>query len=118
MAEVGELTQVAQVVKAYISAYKETDPDRKRRMMEDSFSRDGRYVSEDGEIGFDRVLEMAGEFHRKALMEIVGEIRTCDGFAAFRWRYVTHDGSKEVGGVDLCEIGPDGRLKSVNVFFD
>jgi len=118
MAEVAELAQVDQVVKNYISAYNETDPDLKRRKMEASFARDGRYTSEDGEIGFDRVLEMAGEFHRKAVMEIVGEIRTWNEYAAFRWRFVTHDGSREVGGVDLCEIGPDGRLKNVTVFID
>jgi hypothetical protein len=57
-------------VRTDIGAYNEPDPVLKRQILFRSFESDGQYLSPNVQLGFDEVVEMAGELQLEAHMEI------------------------------------------------
>jgi hypothetical protein len=102
----------------YIEAYNEPDIARTRQMLADSFSERGVYSSNNQELDFSGVFEIASDFHKEAVMEIVGDVTVHHRYATFRWRYVETASGEEATGVDFCVAGDDGLLETVVVFFD
>jgi hypothetical protein len=64
------------------------------------------------------ILEMAADFHDEARMDIVGDISVHHEYATFRWQFVEKESGEKTTGIDFCEVGPDGLLTKVIVFFD
>ena len=87
-------------------------------MLSDSFDRRGIYCSQNQQVGFEGVLDMASDFHNEARMDIVGDISVHHEYATFQWQFVEAKTGETTTGVDFCEIGPNGLLTKVIVFFD
>jgi len=102
----------------YIAAYNEPDRAKTSELLSLSLSPGGRYISENQELSFDGILEMASGFHEVAEMRIEGEIRVHGRYATFRWSFTEFDTGEITTGIDFCEFAEDGLIDKVVVFFD
>lgn len=108
------------VVDAYLAAWNEPDPDRRAQLVERAWTADGRYR--------DPMLEADG---RAAIAELAAGVQAAYPGTTFRrtteidghhdslrfgWELAGPDGTV-VAGLDVAELAPDGRLRSVTGFF-
>ena len=108
-------------IDTYIAALNETDPERRARLVEESWNPEGTYL--------DPMLEAAGH---AAFNDMVATIhgaypghtfrRTTeiDGhhdLIRFGWELVGPDGSLTVAGIDVGELDADGKIKAIAGFF-
>jgi hypothetical protein len=109
------------VVDAYFAMWNEEDADRRAGLIERAWAEDGSYR--------DPLLEAEGH---AALSEMVATVhghypghrfRRTSGIDAhhahlrFAWELVGPDGAVTVGGLDVGELAPDGRLAHLTGFF-
>ena len=112
---------IEQAVESYFAMWNETDPERRARCIAEAWETDCKYV--------DPLLEAAGysaldqmvagvhaQFpgHRFALTSGLDQHHDRVRFA---WELRAPDGSLTVEGIDLGEVGPEGRLRSITGFF-
>jgi len=102
----------------YIEAYGESDPDRTRELLFESFGENGTYYSPSVALNRDEVLEMASDAHTQGRMTITSDIRVHHQFVTFDWLIEDLDGEPVMSGVDFCVLGDDGRLETVVVFMN
>jgi hypothetical protein len=117
-----EMTEVTTVVDGYIAMWNETDPERRRWIIEQTWTDDGSYV--------DPHAEVAGAEGLAALVAAVQEQFPGHRFVLaagpdahhdrvrFTWQLVGEDGDAIATGVDFATVADDGRLRSVTGFLE
>ena len=115
------MSDINTTIDAYFDMWNETDPAQRAELIERAWSPDGHYV--------DPVLEADGH---AALSEMVAGVhaqfpghrfrRTSDvdvhhDHVRFAWELAAEDGTVAVAGIDVGQVGPDGRLRTITGFF-
>ena len=115
------MSDINTTIDAYFDMWNETDPDKRAELIERAWAPDGRYL--------DPALEAEGH---AALSEMVAGVhghfpghrfrRTSDvdvhhDRVRFAWELAADDGTVAVAGIDVGQIGADGRLQTITGFF-
>ena len=115
------MTNVMNTIDSYFDMWNETDPAKRAELIERAWADDGRYV--------DPVLEADGHAALSAMVEGVhaqfpghrftrtSDVDTHHDRVRFAWELAGPDGTIAVAGIDVGEVGPDGRLRSITGFF-
>lgn len=117
------MTDVTELVDQYLAIWNETDGERRRTLISQTFTGEAAYVdpllSGDGPDGIDAMIEAAqGQFAGHTFRR-VGAVDAHHGRARFTWELVESDAPEaEMIGTDFAVIASDGRLQSVTGFFD
>ena len=116
-----DTVDVAELVDTYIAMWNETDEARRAELIATAWTDDGAYS--------DPLLDAAGP---TAICEMVAGVhgqlpghrfRLTSGIDShhdhhrFGWELAATDGTVAVEGIDVAQIGPDGRLSRVTGFF-
>ena len=116
------MTALTTVVDGYIAMWNETDPERRRFIIEQTWTEDGSYVDPHAEVagaeGLDAlVAAVQAQFpgHRFILAD--GPDHHHDRMR-FTWQLVGADGGAVATGIDFATVADDGRLRAVTGFLE
>ena len=116
------MTELTAVVDGYIAMWNETDPERRRSIIEQTWTADGSYV--------DPHAEVAGAEGIGALVAAVQEQFPGHRFVLasgpdahhdrvrFTWQLVGESGAAVATGLDVAVVADDGRLRAVTGFLE
>lgn len=108
-------------IDTYFAMWNEDDPHRRSELVERAWSADGRYL--------DPLLEAEGHGALSAMVDGVhqqfpgqrfrrsSDIDAHHGWVRFAWELGSPDGPVTVAGIDVGELGDDGRLRQITGFF-
>jgi hypothetical protein len=111
-----------EVYGTYVAAWDEPDPKKRDRLLERSLA-DDVFVAYPPFEANDRagVNAFIGGLHERfpglRIVQHSG-IEEHHGWLRVAWRILLDDGSTRRDGVDVAEVGPDGRLRRVLGFHD
>jgi SnoaL-like domain len=116
------MADVATLIDRYIEIWNETDPDRRRSLVADTWAEDASYLDPimagEGQDGIDTMIAGAqGQFPGHRFELSAGPDAHHDRLR-FAWRLVGADGKPVAGGVDFATLAEDGRLRSVTGFLE
>jgi hypothetical protein len=115
------MSDVTTIVDTYLAAWNETDAKARGRLIEQAWTRDGRYVDPLlAAEGHAAISEMTAAVHSKFpghRFRRTSGVDAHNGQLRFGWELAAPDGAIAVAGVDVGEIGADGRLARITGFF-
>jgi SnoaL-like domain len=115
------MATTSDVVATYVAAWNAADPTERRRLVEDSLAEDGVLIEPRGSFeGREAVLERIGGFPERlpgGRVLVTSGVDEHHGFARYAWTVLRADGSTFHDGIDFAEVGGDGRLRRVIMFF-
>ena len=114
-------TSTQTLVDSYFDMWLETDPDARAEKISAVFNEHGRHVDPNADAnGHDGLAEMMGAVH--AQFPGLGMRRTTgidqhNDQLRFGWELLGADGAVLVAGIDIAQVGLDGRLSQVAGFW-
>lgn len=110
------------VVRRYLAAWNETDPDRRRAAVEDVCAADVRYVDPlaavEGRAALDGLIgAVQGQFPGMVFAP-GGPVDAHHQQARFTWQLGPEGQEPIAVGFDVAELGPDGRIRTILGFID
>jgi len=117
------MTDINTIVANYIAAWNQTDPDKRRAVIADTWTEQGSYLdSHRDSTGHDAIDAMIGAVQQ---MFPGYRFRLCSGIekhhdrVRFSWQAGgAADAPLFFAGTDFATIGPDGRFAAVTGFTD
>lgn len=105
----------------YIAAWNENDPDRRRALIEQTWTEDARYLdplmSGDGRDGIDAMIAGVQRQFPGFRFRRTGEIDAHHDAVRFGWELGPEGGPALAGGVDVGVVAGD-RLRAITGFLD
>ena len=115
------MSDVTSVVDAYFAMWNETDSAARAALIERAWTDDARYVDPMLEAdGYAALSQMVEGVHAQFPGHTFRRLSAVDAHhdrVRFAWDLVAPDGAVTVAGIDVGELGPDGRLRSIAGFF-
>ena len=116
------MTEVTTVVESYIAMWNETDPQRRRSIIEQTWTDDASYVDPNAEVagadGLDALVAAVQEqFPGHRFVLAAGPDAHHDRLR-FSWQLVAENGDAIATGVDFAIVADDGRLRAVTGFLE
>jgi hypothetical protein len=116
------MTEVMTVVDGYIAMWNETDPERRRSIIEQTWTDDGTYVDPHADVegadGIDAlVVAVQEQFAGHRFVLAAGPDAHHDR-VRFTWQLVAESGEAVATGVDFATVADDGRLRAVTGFLE
>jgi hypothetical protein len=109
------------IVEGYFAMWNETDPDRRRAVVEATWTRHPRYldpmVAADGRDGLDTMVEGVHRQFPGHRFRLAGAVDAHHDRARWGWELVGPDGPV-AAGVDFATLAGDGRLADVTGFIE
>jgi hypothetical protein len=110
-------------VHRYIAVWNETDPARRRALIDLTWSEDASYVDPhfagEGRDGIDAVVAGVQESFPGLRFELTDGPDAHHDRVRFAWRALGPNGNGPAAvGVDFATVAPDGRLRSVTGFLE
>jgi hypothetical protein len=115
------MTDVTATIDTYLEAYSETDDQRRAELISRVWTSDGHLIDPplDAE-GHEAIGNMAvavhGQFPGHRFRRASG-VDAHHGFARYGWELVGPDGAVTLAGMDVAQLGDDGRIRRVLGFF-
>jgi hypothetical protein len=110
------------IVDRYIAIWNETDADRRRELISQTWADRCRYADPVAEVaGHDGIEAMVGGFQQQfpgLIFVHTGEIEAHHDRLRFSWDLLAPDGGRVAAGTDVAVVAEDGRLRDVAGFFD
>jgi hypothetical protein len=110
------------IVDRYIAIWNETDADRRRELISQTWADRCRYADPAAEVaGHDGIEAMVGGFQQQfpgLIFVHTGEIEAHHDRLRFSWDLLAPDGGRVAAGTDVAVVAEDGRLRDVAGFFD
>lgn len=110
------------LIDCYFEIWNETNADRRREMIAQTWSADCRYTDPVADVATpDGIEAMVEGFHDQfpgLIFVRTGEIENHHDRARFTWDLLGPDGSVQAAGTDVAVLSPDGLLRDVTGFFD
>jgi hypothetical protein len=109
------------IVDSYFAMWNETDPAARADLISRAWADDARYVDPlleaDGHAGLSQMVDgVHAQFPGHTFRRLSG-VDTHHDRVRFAWDLVAPDGAVTVAGIDVGELAPDGRLRSITGFF-
>jgi hypothetical protein len=116
-------TDVATVVDTYIAMWNETDPERRRALVEQTWTEDASYVdplmSGEGAGGIDAMVAGAQAAYPGHTFRLVAGPDAHHDRVRFTWQLFGGDSDAPVAtGIDFATVAGDGRLREVTGFLE
>jgi hypothetical protein len=115
------MSDLATVVDTYLGMWNEEDAAARAAIIEQAWAVDGRYVDPLLEAtGHAALSDMVAGVHAQFPGQRFRRTTGVDGHhdqVRFGWELVTPDGAVTVAGLDVGEIGDDGRFRRIVGFF-
>src|SRR3954447_8942559 len=116
-------TDVATVVDTYIAMWNETDPERRRALVEQTWTEDASYVdplmSGEGAGGIDAMVAGAQAAYPGHTFRLVAGPDAHHDRVRFTWQLFGGDSDAPVAtGIDFATVADDGRLREVTGFLE
>ena len=116
-------TEISATIDCYVAAWNETDPVRRRGLIEDAWADDATYLDPmlagESHGGIDAMIAAAQEQFAGYEVRLTGPIDRHHDRVRFTWEIGDLAGGEpSVAGIDFGVIGSDGRLRSITGFFD
>ena len=115
------MTAVTTVVDGYIAMWNETDRERRRFIIEQTWTEDGSYVDPHAEVagadGLDALVAAVQEQFPGHRVLASGPDAHHDR-VRFTWQLVGDDGAAVATGMDVAVVADDGRLRAVTGFLE
>ena len=115
------MSEVTKTVDAYLAMWNETDAARRGAQIAQVWTADCRYVDPMLEAGgHDAIGEMVAGVQSRFPGHRFRRVSGVDAHhdqVRFAWELAGPDGAVVVGGIDVGELAPDGRLKRIAGFF-
>jgi hypothetical protein len=110
-------------ITTYIAAWNETDPERRRQLVAETFSEDARYLdplmSGEGQDGIAEMIGAAQSQFPGHRFELAGAPDAHHDRVRFTWHLKPAAGGDTVAvGIDFGVLAEDGRLRSVTGFLE
>jgi hypothetical protein len=110
-----------QVIDQYIATWNETDPGRRRALIERTWTADGSYLDSlmggEGHDGIDAMIAALQTQFPGYRFRRIGELDAHHDRVRFAWELGPEEGSAVAGGVDFGVVSA-GRLQSITGFLD
>ena len=115
------MDELTTTIDTYLSAWNESDPDKRAGLVAAVWADDGRLIdpplAAEGHAGIsDMAAALQAQFPGHHFRRATG-IDTHHGYLRFGWELVGPDGNVVLAGVDVGEVGEDGRLRRITGFF-
>jgi hypothetical protein len=123
MTETSIDTPVREVIDGYFAMWNETDPVRRRRIIEETWMPDASYIeplmAAEGHEGLDDgVAALQAQFPGHTLHP-AGRVDAHHDRVRWSWELLGPDGGAPLAaGTNVGVLAPDGRLRQVTGFFD
>jgi hypothetical protein len=116
------MTEVITVVDGYIAMWNEPDPQRRRSIIDQTWTDDGSYVDPHADVegadGIDALVAAVQEqFPGHRFVLAAGPDAHHDR-VRFTWQLVAESGDAVATGVDFATLAGDGRLRAVTGFLE
>lgn len=123
MTETETQTAINAAVDGYFAMWNETNPDRRRELIQKSWTPDAHYVNPvaaaDGPDGLDTLVAGFHTQYANHHFQRTSTITVHHDRARWDWELVGPDGGAPVDtGTDFAVFMPDGRLREVTGFFE
>lgn len=117
------MTDITTVVDSYLAAWNETDPERRRALIADTWSEDASYLDPlmagEGRAGIDEMIAGAQQAYPGHRFELADGPDAHHDRVRFTWHLRGPDGNGPVAvGVDFGTLAGDGRLRAVTGFLE
>ena len=111
------MTDLSTTIDTHLEAYGEPNPDRRRRLLEQAWSNDGRLIDPPlegtGRAGISEAASHLQAAYPGHTFRRTSGVDEHHGFARYEWDLVATDGTVAVHGLDVAEVGSDGLLLQV-----
>lgn len=110
------------VIERYIGVWNETDPQRRRQLVDELWAEDASYVDPVGEAhgrdAFDAMIAAVQAQFPGLVFTLVGPVDSHHSQARFTWGLGPAGAEPVVVGFDVAVTDEDGRLRNVLGFLD
>ena len=110
------------IVDRYFAIWNETDTDRRRELIAETWSEGGRYADPAlAAGGHDEIDAMTGGFQAQfpgLTFVRTGEIEAHHDRLRFTWDLLDASDERQAAGTDVAVVAADGRLQDIAGFFD
>ena len=115
------MTDITNTIETYLAAWSEPDADRRADLIASVWAEDGRLVDPplagEGHDGISELAQVLQQHYAGHRFRRTSAIDAHHDRARFAWELVGPDGAVALTGLDVAEIGEDGRLRRVTGFF-
>ena len=123
MTETNAALSTRKVVDRYFAMWNESDPGRRRELIEATWSPDASYVdpmfAAEGPDALDALVARVHTQFPGHRFRLTGAVDAHHDRARWSWELAGPDGRPPVvAGVDFAVLAPDGRLREVTGFFE
>ena len=116
------MPEVTTVVDSYIAMWNETDPERRRFIIEQAWTEDGSYVDPHAEVagvdGLDALVAAVQQQFPGHRFVLASGPETHHDRMRFTWQLVGENGDAVATGTDVAVVADDGRLRDVTGFLE
>ncbi len=116
------MTAVTTVVEGYIAMWNETDPERRRWIIEQTWTADGSYVDPHADVegadGIDALVAAVQEQFAGHRFVLAAGPDAHHDRVRFTWQLVGEGGDAIATGTDVAVVADDGRLRDVTGFLE
>ena len=115
------MSDVTATVDTYLAMWNETDAARRAEHIGRAWAKDGRYVDplaeDEGHAALEEMVRgVQARFPGHRFTRVSG-VDAHHGELRFGWQLAGPDGAVVVAGIDVGELGADGRLRRITGFF-
>jgi hypothetical protein len=111
-----------EIVERYIATWNETDPGRRRALIDQVWAADGSYTDPLADVRgrdqIDAVVAAAQQQFPGLEFRLAGPVDANHNQARFTWELAPAGGESVVVGFDVAVLDGDGQLRSVHGFLD
>lgn len=115
------MSDVVATVDTYLAAWNETDPARRKTLIESAWATDGRYIDplleSEGHSGISAMVAGVHEHYQGHKFRRTSEVDAHHDLVRFGWELAAPDGSVTVAGIDIGELDGKGKLRRITGFF-
>jgi len=113
----------AQLIDGYIATWNEKDPDRRRALVDSTFTDDADYLDPlmhgAGRHAIDAMIAGVQQRYADYRFELADGPDAHNDRVRFAWHLVANDTGESIAtGYDFGTLAPDGRLRSVTGFLE
>jgi hypothetical protein len=119
--EATQQTPLADTIDTYLDAYGEADATRRMQLIERVWAADGRLLDPpldgEGHAGISELTTVVHAHYPGHTFRRTTAVDAHHDVARYGWELVGPDGTVAVAGLDVAELGADGKLMRVLGFF-
>ena len=115
------MTELTQLIDTHLGAWTEPDAGRRADLVAQVWSEDGRLIDPpfvgEGHAGITEMGALVQQHYPGHRFRRTSEVDAHHDYLRFAWELVGPDGAVALSGVDVGELGGDGRLRRITGFF-